>query len=360
MATGKRVEIKYSGMINSKSVKTPCSACLILAVCFFIPALVHCQVKWKNADSGYGPLPASVQVFKTTDSLDGKPFIAYYVKAFLKDKELNFTDDTSLNRRLTPQQFYEKNNKPLVVSNCTFFNFSKNQNLNLVIKSGGLVSYNEHSIPLKGKDTLRFLHSYGSAIGIDKQRNADIAWLYTDSTSKFAYASQFAIAATIDSSNYFTIGQNADKINDFSATAKPGKTKRAFKKNFKKWKMQTAVGGGPVLVQNGQVKISNNEEHKFGGKAIDDKHPRTCIGYTNDGYLIIMAIQGRFKGIAEGASLVQAAKLLVDLGCKEAINLDGGGSSCMLVNGKETIKPSDKPGQRAVPAVFIIAEKSTR
>jgi len=36
------------------------------------------------------------------------------------------------------------------------------------------------------------------------------------------------------------------------------------------------------------------------------------------------------------------------------LNLDGGGSSCMLVNGKETIKPSDKEGQRAVPAVFII------
>jgi exopolysaccharide biosynthesis protein len=40
----------------------------------------------------------------------------------------------------------------------------------------------------------------------------------------------------------------------------------------------------------------------------------------------------------------------------EALNLDGGGSSCMLVYGKETIKPSDKK-QRAVPAVFMIREK---
>lgn len=118
--------------------------------------------------------------------------------------------------------------------------------------------------------------------------------------------------------------------------------------------MKTAVGGGPVLVQNGKVKITNNEELKFGGKAINDKHPRTCMGYTSDGRLIVMVIQGRFPGIAEGGTLTQQAQLLVELGCVEALNLDGGGSSCLLINGKETITPSDKEGERAVPAVFII------
>ena len=70
-----------------------------------------------------------------------------------------------------------------------------------------------------------------------------------------------------------------------------------------------------------------------------------------------MVIQGRFPGKADGATLTQQARLLVALGCEEALNLDGGGSSCMLINGKETIKPSDKEGERAVPAVFIIKYK---
>jgi exopolysaccharide biosynthesis protein len=48
---------------------------------------------------------------------------------------------------------------------------------------------------------------------------------------------------------------------------------------------------------------------------------------------------------------------MLDLGCVEAMNLDGGGSSCMLVNGKETIKPSDKEGQRPVPAVLAIQRR---
>ena len=54
-----------------------------------------------------------------------------------------------------------------------------------------------------------------------------------------------------------------------------------------------------------------------------------------------------------GASLPQAAQLMAEIGCVEALNLDGGGSSCMLVNGKEAIRPSDKV-ERAVPGVFVI------
>ena len=67
--------------------------------------------------------------------------------------------------------------------------------------------------------------------------------------------------------------------------------------------------------------------------------------------------RGRTPEVAAGVTLAQEAKILLDLGCYKAINLDGGGSSCMLVNGKETIKPSDKEGERPVPAVFLITRK---
>ena len=82
------------------------------------------------------------------------------------------------------------------------------------------------------------------------------------------------------------------------------------------------------------------------------------MGYTKSGKLIILIIEGRHPGIAEGASLVHEAELFKQLGCWEALNLDGGGSSCMLVNGKETIRVSDTGGQRALPAVFIIKNKN--
>ena len=310
------------------------------AVLLLLPVYGFTQMRWVNVDSLFGPLPASVQVFRSVDSLDGSPFIGYYVKARLKDRKLAFTVDTTLGRRLTPAAYFERNNQPLVVVNCTFFNFDKNQNLNLVIRDGNIVGYNNHSIPMRGKDTFQYRHPLASALGITKKRKADVAWTLTDSSRSFAYASQLAPDKPIRDS-----------------VMRPSFTdlQTGYLLQYEKWKMKTAIGGGPVLVQEGRVKITNNEELKFAGKAIGDKHPRTCIGYTTDGYLIIMAIQGRFPGIAEGATLEQGARLLVGLGCVEALNLDGGGSSCLLINGKETIQPSDKGGQRPVPAVFLIS-----
>jgi exopolysaccharide biosynthesis protein len=306
------------------------------------------QLKWENVDSFYQSLPANVHVFKSTDSIEGKPNIAFYVIADIKDRNLVFTTDTTYKRRLTPKKIYDKNNQPLVVVNGTFFDFATNRNLNTVIKDGKLVSYNVHTIPLKGKDTLTYLHTFRSAIGISKKRKADVAWLYTDSTKKNALAAQIPRSYYNDSFPLLISNIKSTKVSY---------THGNFKRVFYKWKMQTAIGGGPVLVQDGKVQISNNEERMFTGKAIDDKHPRTAMGYTADGKLIILVVQGRFTGIAEGASLVQLANILTELGCREALNLDGGGSSCLLVNGKETIKPSDKEGQRPIPAVFMIMSK---
>ena len=99
---------------------------------------------------------------------------------------------------------------------------------------------------------------------------------------------------------------------------------------------------------------------KFTGKAINDAHPRTAMGYTKDGKLIVLAVEGRNPGIAEGATLTELAEIFVSLGCEEALNLDGGGSSCLLINGSETIKPSDKTGQRPVPAVFVVRSRARK
>jgi len=319
----------------------------VLLLFFFIVSAVTAQQKWINVDTAFQPLPNNFHVFKCTDSLDGKPFIAYYAEAKLKDQQLDFTADTVKDSRITPVKFYERNKQPLLVVNCTFFSYATNRSLNVVVKEGKMVAFNTHTIPMKGKDTFQYKHPLGSAIGISKKRKADVAWLYADSSLKRAIAFETKPYLLQDS---FYLVSKFDFVPELHHFPKREK-RRGINDN---WKMKTAVGGGPVLLQNGAIKITNNEELKFAGKAIEDKHPRTCMGYTNDGRLIVMVIQGRFPGIAEGATLTQEAQLLKDLGCAEALNLDGGGSSCMLINGKETIKPSDKEGERPMPAVFII------
>jgi exopolysaccharide biosynthesis protein len=230
-----------------------------------------------------------------------------------------------------------------VVVNGTFFSFTDNRNLNLVIKNGKLTAYNITSI--KGKNDSLFTYVTRSALGITKRRKADVAWLYTDSTRPYALAFE-----------------NGPVHNLKGKTADPGwnfMKKKALETNSLRgyrWKMQSAIGGGPVLLHKGKVRITNSEEQMF-VTDLNDKHPRTAMGYTADSRLIILLTEGRIPGKAEGMTLLQQATVLQQLGCVEALNLDGGGSSCMLVNGKQTITPSDKEGQRAVPAVFMIYAK---
>ncbi|HVG42306.1 MAG TPA: phosphodiester glycosidase family protein [Chitinophagaceae bacterium] len=280
--------------------------------------------------------------------MDTGSFRAFYVIADLKDKNLEFTTDTTLNRRFTPNQFFTKNNKPLIVVNTTFFSFETNRNLNLVIKDAKIVSHSIHLAPLKGKDTLLYVKRLASAIGITKKRQADIGWVYSDSHLKRPIVFERDPVIIKDSSSYISKFSFVPQFHHFPSLEKRRRTQT------KKW--QTAVGGGPVLVQNGEIRITNNEEMKFSGKAILDKHPRTAMGYTAENKLIILVIEGR-NPKASGADLIQEAQILKDLGCVEALNLDGGGSSCLLINGKETIYPSDKGIQRPVPAVFIIKNK---
>jgi len=317
---------------------------VFLTLVFIAP--LHAQLKWKNVDTLYGPLSPSVHVYFTNEAMDTGLFRAYYLIADLKDPHLKFTADTSKGRRLTPKQFYEKNAGPLAVVNCTFFSFETNQNLNLVMKDGKILSLNRQSLPGKGKDTFTYRHPVASALGISKKRKADVAWVITDSSGKTGYAIQCPVASWKDSIAEHSLAENMKSVRE--------RLKDSCGKNMRpvKWKMETAVGGGPVLVQEGKVAISNNEEVKFSGKAINDKHPRTAMGYTRDGKLVILVVEGR-NTEAHGATLVQEAQILADLGCVEALNLDGGGSSCLLVNGKETIRPADKV-ERSVPAVFII------
>ena len=322
------------------------ACCLITAVFFYLS--LQAQVKWIRVDKDFQPLPQGFHVYKTSDSLDGKPFIAYYAEALLKNDRLDFSADTSSGRRMTPEQFYQRDQQPLLVMNCTFFSYETNSSLNAVIKDGELVAFNRLSIPMKGKDTFQYQHTFAGAIGINKKREADVAWLYTDSINHKAYATQRALLPVKDSVNDFPF-QYAKK-----QTALAMSNYGTSSPELKPWNMQTAVGGGPVLLQKGEIRIANNEELKFEGKAINDQHPRTAMGYTKDGRLIMLVIEGRYKGIAEGATLTQEAQLLKDIGCEEALNLDGGGSSCMLINGKETIKPSEKGEERPVPAVFLI------
>ncbi|NLC57220.1 MAG: phosphodiester glycosidase family protein [Armatimonadetes bacterium] len=112
--------------------------------------------------------------------------------------------------------------------------------------------------------------------------------------------------------------------------------------------VEVAIGGGPILVHEG----------KAGEWAPPQpRHPRTAIGW-NDRHLMLVVVDGRRRGFSEGMTFPELAALMQRLGCTEAINLDGGGSSTLWLGGKVVNLPSDGR-ERAIANGLVVLRAAT-
>jgi exopolysaccharide biosynthesis protein len=120
------------------------------------------------------------------------------------------------------------------------------------------------------------------------------------------------------------------------------------------WKLaDSIVGGGPQLIRNGTVEITNAVE-KIAAAFVNDGHPRTAIARLRSGQILLVTVDGRQPGESIGMSLPMLADLLLEFGAVEAINLDGGGSTTMVIKNKLVNRPSDATGERPVSDAILV------
>jgi exopolysaccharide biosynthesis protein len=120
------------------------------------------------------------------------------------------------------------------------------------------------------------------------------------------------------------------------------------------WKRATSiVGGGPQLIKDGRVDITNAAE-KIAPAFVNDLHPRTAIATLRSGEVLLITVDGRQPRHSIGISLNSLAELLIEFGAVEAINLDGGGSTAMVIRNKLVNKPSDAAGERPVSDAILV------
>ena len=117
---------------------------------------------------------------------------------------------------------------------------------------------------------------------------------------------------------------------------------------------------GPILVKNGvaidfsgKVAIDTN----FGNRSIQNANPRTGIGIISPNHFVFVVVDGRSENYSRGMTLNEFADLFVELGCTEAYNLDGGGSSTMYFMGRVVNNPRGKEKERAISDILYIAEQ---
>lgn len=110
------------------------------------------------------------------------------------------------------------------------------------------------------------------------------------------------------------------------------------------------VGGSPTLVRGGRRDFPDNADD-----FTRNRHPRTMIGWTASGELLLATVDGRQPGHSEGMSLAEASELLIGLGAVEAMNLDGGGSTTFVVNSRVVNRPSNAGhAERRVTSALVL------
>ena len=115
------------------------------------------------------------------------------------------------------------------------------------------------------------------------------------------------------------------------------------------------VQGAGLIRRNGSrpggwVETENLRPDRF----IDVRHPRTLIGLDRQGFIWLAAIDGRRPDYSLGMTFAELERLSDRLGLTDALNLDGGGSTTMVVKGQVVNRPSDATGPRAVSDALVV------
>lgn len=116
------------------------------------------------------------------------------------------------------------------------------------------------------------------------------------------------------------------------------------------------IGAGPQLLASGKF-VAQAEAANYGESLMRLRHPRTAIGWREDGRLILVTVDGRQPQKSVGMTIEELANLMLEFGCREAINLDGGGSTTMVINNKIVNSPSDQTGERPVSDALLVFQR---
>lgn len=298
---------------------------------------------WTNVTSNYGTLPEYISIYKSPSTLQGKSAVAYIAVADIKrgaswdvwsiqaDKTSDgWLDYSTSDPFVTPTGLYNSTywgNPPVIINGGFFYSENgKNYTASLAKREwGDPLSYN---INYEFDTANQTCYPTRAAFLEGTDGSFDACWTYV-------------------LWNYEHYTYPAPSTNVYT---QPG---ASFPAGGKVFAAKTAIGGGPVLINNGMV-INSWSQEMLSGIDPTSSQPRTAIGVTAQKEIVFFVCEGR--GVTSGVygfTTAEVANILKSMGCVEAINLDGGGSSCMLVNGISTIKESDG-SQRAVANAVIL------
>ncbi len=194
-----------------------------------------------------------------------------------------------------------------------------------------------HLEATKSSQRKRTTSSYLKLVGAQAAVNGDLFSYSTYGTSGLAAGGGAQWSDTKDSTSEGSVV--FDKLTDRVEIHKPPEV-ISFDSSW----MEGAVSGRPLLVDAGAVPSSFSAYGAF----CTGRNPRTSAGLTQDGSQLILAVVDGRQSSSVGMTCTELGNLQKDLGAYEALNLDGGGSSTMVVSGLGVVNSPSDGSERTV------------
>jgi len=300
---------------------------IILFLFVFFTSLSAQTINWTNITASYS-LPDGVELYKGERA---SPLCKmYYFKVDMNNKNIAikpYLSTSSTGRELLPAFLTRING--IAGINGGFFDMTTGASYAACVQPDVVQAKNIQSVT---RDSKAYILTR-SFFGITETREMSVDWIY-----------HFGTKVT-DIYRYDKPTQNA---NGAPATAPSQASGSPY------YDLLVGIGGGPTLVKDGKINVTYNEEVFWGsGVGLDNGDPRTAVGFTKDNHCIMFVADGRQSTLSNGVGLTEMAQILIDLGCVEAMNLDGGGSTQMAVGAKLVNSPSES---RPVATILAIVK----
>lgn len=277
-------------------------------------------------------LPADIEVYSTTQKLNGRPFNAWYAVADITKGNVEWRVRIPSASATVDKQFQDADGECYVLTNGAYFNMSTGTNLGFSSFKGSMTGSVETAAgTLAGgfPESSSYYFVNKGTFGVDAGGNPSAYWIGTGNGVNYFYDSPMATVKGRDKYQAPSAGYPTQSVD---------------------WNPYYAITAGPVLVKNGKIVFDDvltqpTEDSKneffltnweltaydiFSATLSPD---RTAVGYTADGKVILFVCDGRIVA-SEGATIFELAQIMKGLGCVDAVNFDGGGSTAMVAMGK--------------------------
>lgn len=276
--------------------------------------------------------PKGIQVFKTTKPFKDKPNVAYCV--IFDPKKIDFKPTLSTVNKTISKFYSDETGEVYAALNAGFFGTNASYSLIQYNNKVSAVNIKSLSRPYQGANATYY--PTRGAFSLSSSGAPEVGWVYH-----------------VGAGNGVLYAYPHPSPNILGSAPQPIPTEN-FPAGGKVWNKVSAVGGSPILIKDGKINITDAEELI----SIDNgsARARSAIGYSAKGMVVLLAVEGNNNAGGRGMSLPDLAEFMKEMGCIGALNLDGGGSSFMIVNGKKTIQSSDAT-ERAVISAIVLKKK---